>query len=247
MRVICFAFAFFNLPFAVMLAMVCLSTVADNPIVTKQPPQAAAPAHELTFGEYDKIELIANYVVPEGYESRHTWEIDGAESTAYDDGRILAVWARPGTYRATFEAWLINWDLRKQEHLKEHFNLIVQGARPPPDDVDTTDTIGPVFSLVLRNAEELTADQTAALAAIRDWVDQQPAGTAEHHELDIDAVGPDGEPEPRVKEYTDAIPDTSKLPYAFLSKKKRHGGAVMLWAGELGTAAEHITRLQELQ
>ena len=237
MRVICFG----------LVCCLSVSTVADNPIVTKQTPQAAAPVHELIFALHDKIELVANYVVPDGYESRHTWKIEGAESTAYDDGRILAVWARPGTYQATFEAWLINWELREQKHLKEHFNLIVQGARPPPDDTDTTDTtdtIGPVFSLVLRNAEELTADQTAALASIRDWVDQQPAGTAEHHELDIDAVGPDGEPEPRVAKYADAIPDDANLPYGFISKKKRHGGAVILWAGELEDAAEHIKRLE---
>tara|TARA_Y100000310_G_scaffold264049_1_gene274576 strand:+ start:959 stop:1717 length:759 start_codon:yes stop_codon:yes gene_type:complete len=223
----------------------------DNPIVTKHTPKVAAPIHELTFGQHEKIELVAKYVIPEGFEANHTWSIEGAASTVYDSGRVLAVWAAPGKYKATFEAWLINWEAREQKHIKEHFHLVVQGPRPPPDPDDpdpdpdpTVKTEGPVFSLVLRNAEDLTAEQSQALSAIRDWVDEQPATEVQHQELDIDAVGPDGKTEPRVAKYTEAIPDTSSLPYGFISKKKVGGGAVILWAGELVDADETIELLE---
>jgi len=222
---------------------------AENPIVTKQTPVSAAPVHELTFDAHEKIELVANFEIPTGYESTYIWEIEGAESTVYDGGKILAVWAKPGTYRAGFEAWLINWDLRKQQHLKEKFHLVVLGARPPPDDPvvpppDTTETMGPVTSIVLRNAEELTEDETTELSKLRDWVDEQES--VQHLEFDLDAVGPDGKPNKTVATYAEAIPDTAKLPYGFISKKKKTGsGSVVLWAGEFSDADSVIKKLKE--
>jgi hypothetical protein len=229
------------------LVLGCAAVAADNPIVTKQTPVAAAPVHELTFAEHDKIELIANFEIPEGYESTYHWEIEGAESTVYEGGKILAVWASPGVYKATFEAWLINWDLRDQQRLKEHFNIVVQGARPPPtpDPIETT-TTGPVVSIVVRNAEELTSAQTTALLAVRDWAD---ANDVTHLEFDVDAVGPDGTPDARVKAFADAIPDKGILPYGFLTKKKTtgSGSAVVVWAGEFSDAERWIKKIEEFR
>jgi hypothetical protein len=223
-----------------------LSAVADNPIVTKQTPVAAAPVHELTFSEHEKIELVASFEIPEGYESTYHWEIDGAESTVYEGGKILAVWASPGVYKAEFEAWLINWDLRDQQHLKEKFNIVVQGARPPPDpDPSETTTTGPVTSIVVRNAEDLTSAQTTALLAVRDWADQHEVT---HLEFDIDAVGPDGKSDARVKAFADAVPDSASLPYGFITKKKSTGsGSAVVWAGEFRDADSWITKIEDFR
>ena len=231
------------------LVLGCAAVAADNPIVTKQTPVSAAPEHELTFAEYEKIELIASFEIPEGYESTYHWEIEGAESTVYDGGKILAVWASPGLYKATFEAWLINWDLRDQQHLKEKFNIVVQGARPPPDpapDPIETTTTGPVTSIVVRNAEDLTSAQTTALLAVRDWAD---ANDVTHLEFDLEAVGPDGATDARVKAFADAIPDSANLPYGFLTKKKTtgSGSGVVVWAGEFGDAASWIKKIKDSQ
>ena len=229
------------------LVLGCAAVAADNPIVTKQTPVSAAPEHELTFAEYEKIELIASFEIPEGYESTYHWEIEGAESTVYDGGKILAVWASPGVYKATFEAWLINWDLRDQQRLKEHFNIVVQGARPPPDPdpIETTAT-GPVTSIVVRNAEDLTSAETTALLAVREWADQH---AVTHLEFDVDAVGPDGKLDARVKAFADAIPDSATLPYGFLTKKKStgSGSAVVVWAGEFSDAESWIKKIEGSQ
>jgi len=232
------------------LVLGCASVaVADNPIVTKQTPVAAAPVHELTFAEHEKIELIANFEIPEGYEATYHWEIEDAESTVYEGGKILAVWASPGVYKATFEAWLINWDLRDQQRLKEHFSIVVQGARPPPDPdpgPSETTTTGPVTSIVVRNAEDLTAAQTTALLAVRGWADQHDVT---HLEFDLEAVGPDGKPDARVKAFADAIPDKANLPYGFLTKKKStgSGSAVVVWAGEFSDAERWIKKIEDSQ
>lgn len=132
------------------IAIAVVSVMAIPAIVTKRvamiiaaPPvnvgkfesSSASESHTLEFDEYEKIELVANVDVPPGFDAEFYWVLDDAESSVYDGGKILAVWAMPGEYVATFECDMINWEARKRKRIREKFSIVVQGARPPPDPV----------------------------------------------------------------------------------------------------------------
>lgn len=103
---------------------------------------------------------------------------------------------------------------------------IVPDTPKPPDPTLPPVTTGVTYLVVIRENQDLTADQAAMLAKMRTWSDSQP------EQLRQLEVSPDaGSDDDRIKTYTDKA---GPLPWLVISRARTDGtGAAVLWSGEL--------------
>ncbi len=228
--------------------------------LTTSGPISVSTEQEFTFPEHRAIELQADLEIPEGFElAKIQWRTRAiqVDLRPHDDGNTCSVWASPGTYEITLDAWLVNWEAKKFDSIEKIFNLTVQGSRPPPDndDPDVPDppdppTSGAAYSVVIREASKLTADQTTALLEIRDFVDEanDESGNEDlnHHEFAPDAENPDGSANETVKKYVEKIPSGSKFPFGFVVQRDASGQSVIKWSGEIVESSDVIEVLERL-
>jgi len=224
-------------------------TQADpKPVVAKAESRAAEQKTELTFVEGEPIIVRADITIPDGaHEIR--WRVRGdVEYETFERDTILVIGWKPGEYEAEF----LFIDYEAKTLVEEQFIVVVQGPRPPPvvpddpvnPDVDVV-TKGTVYSIILRDAEKLTADQSQTMLEIRDWADQHK--DVEHFEFDVDAENPDGTTNETVREYVDKVPGGAQYPFGFLVQRDASGAAVVKWSGTLGTASETIKRIEGIR
>jgi hypothetical protein len=96
----------------------------------------------------------------------------------------------------------------------------------PPMPPPTPETSGVAYLIVVRNNQDLTADQASTLIHLRQWSDSQPAKVS-HLEISPDAGGSDS----RLKTYIDKA---GQLPWVIISQGRTDGnGAAVLWSGPL--------------
>lgn len=164
-----------------------------------------------------------------------------AESFLLKNGGSVLFWeGDPGSYGVIF----IPNDIA--EGLAARQVKLGHGPQPPPDpdDPDVPDppdpdqpTSGLVWITVIRENAELTADQAQTLIKLRTWSDKQPADKIAHWEFSPDA----GTENANVQAYIDKIPASGKLPWLFVSQRKKgDSGAVILHSGPLPASADEI-------
>jgi len=225
-------------------------------LVAFVPPLGVSVSPVLNFEEHEPIELRAELEIPEGFDvAMIDWSIRGAGASGreYDDANVFAVWASPGRYEIECEAMLVNWEARQFRKIERVYVLAVQGAQPPPFPVDPVtpdppkpiEVTGPLYSIVIRKAELLTADQTEALLQIRTWADRQD--NVRHLEFPPDAVNGDGSENEVVQSYVAKMPSGAKMPYVFVVQKTKAGDSYIHYQGELLSAEQVIDLLGSLR
>lgn len=103
---------------------------------------------------------------------------------------------------------------------------IVPDTPPKPDPTLPPLTTGVTYLVVIRENQDLTADQAAMLAKMRTWTDSQPERFSQ---LEIRPAA--GGEDDRLRTYTERA---GPLPWLVISRARTDGtGAAVLWSGEL--------------
>jgi|TARA_R100000789_G_C3020799_1_gene153453 hypothetical protein len=202
---------------------------------------------EFTYKEHRAIELSADIQIEEGFEiAKIQWRTRATKTDLrpHDKGSTCSVWAPPGKYEITLDAWMINWESKKFDSVERIFNITVEGSRPPPDNPDVK-TSGKVTAIIISEASKQTGNQSDALLEIRTFVDENQDDVSQIT-LDPDAENPDGSKNEVVKEYVKRIPLGSKLPFVFLTQLDDSDRVVVKWLGELETGSDLINRIKEM-
>jgi hypothetical protein len=206
---------------------------------------------EFTYKEHRAIELSADIQIEEGFEiAKIQWRTRAPkiDLRPHDKGQTCSVWAPPGEYEITLDAWMINWESKKFDSVERIFNITIEGSRPPPDIPDPPDDIktsGKVTAIIISEASKQTGKQSDALLEIRTFVDANQEDVSQIT-LDPDAENPDGSKNEVVKEYVKRIPSGSKLPFVFLTQLDDSDRVVVKWLGELETGSDLINRIKEM-
>ena len=178
---------------------------------------------------------------------------DGTTAVTVLQGARCSVWAPPGTYEVTLDAWLINWTAQEFDTIERIFTITIEGARPPPGPTEDDDppppdeqTSGKVFSVVIAEAARLTAQQSKTLLDLRTFADRNQAAVS-HTVFPPDAENADGSKNETVQKYVAKLPSGARFPFVFFVQLTADGRAVVKWSGELpDDATDLITRLEAL-
>ena len=143
-----------------------------------------APEQKLVVVEsFHPIELVCETEVPEGAEAVYLWRCNEAEAHTeeeprlsrkdfrmldVDGGRCVHAWAPPGNYEVEVTVVIAGNSLTKHTSTWE---VIVQGARPPPvdpDDPPPTTKVDRVTYVYERTQRPVPRGVSAALREIND-------------------------------------------------------------------------------
>lgn len=111
---------------------------------------------------------------------------------------------------------------------------------PTPPPAPIPDSFSSLSLVVIRDVDDLTADQAEVLLNLRTWSDAQPPAKVRHYEFAPDQKNELGQTDPVVAGYLAKKPATAKLPYVLLLATDATPAKVA-WQGELPATAKEIT------
>lgn len=188
------------------------------------------------------------------------WRTQGQASyIEVNNGENLAVWAPPGTHSIWLGATItkqitstiVDGNGNEVEVVtavstrKAEFDYIIKvtGAQPPPTDPTdppvTSELIGPVYHVVIRNVEDVTPQQRTELIKVKDYANS--VDDVHYLEFDIDA---DKQP---ALSYVEKVPSPEELPYAFVARSTTTGKAYISWQGTFKKADNSIKEIKALE
>jgi len=162
-------------------------------------------------------------------------------------GDEVCLTAPPGAYTLTQEITTItvDWEakrftLTQATHVTPITVQGQPGPPPPPPPPPIPVTKGLCWTVIIRQTDTMTVDQSVVLSDFRQWTDSQPTDKVAHWEFAPDAIG-----DPKILGYVSKIPSDKRHPYAFICQADAAGKSQILWQGELpATANELIERVK---
>lgn len=112
----------------------------------------------------------------------------------------------------------------------------------PPTPVPPTPVVPAAKSVaivVIRDSEQLDADQSEVLVDLREWSDAQKPEQVRHYEFAPDQTGPDGRKDPLAAAYIAKLPANAALPWAMILNTDQKPAAVV-WSEHLPDKAQSI-------
>lgn len=241
-----------------LLSLLCGPPSLQSDVIESEP-------HEL-------IEIRVDATAPEGYDvATQEWLILSAEVDwrQYDNGSVLVATAPPGEYQARWRGQYIDWENRQFRSEWRVYTIKIRGpptptppptpqpppqpappspnptppAPPPPNPPQPVETTGDLYSIVIRDVTQLTAEESETLLQIRSWCDSQSG--VQHLEFPPDAVDGSGAVNAAVKQWVNRIPPESTMPYAFVARRRTDDGpSHVYWQGELTQANQVIDAIR---
>jgi hypothetical protein len=187
------------------------------------------------------------------------WRLEKpAEYISLDGGKVLHVWAPPGSHEIELTAISVDWDAKVISAQQQRATITVTGAQPPPipplpppgpptppdppQPPAPGQLTGPAYIVVLAEHDKLTTEQAGTLNKLRAWSDSNPA-IARLYQLNPAAAGSDA----RIAAYLALVPASGQLPWCIITRARTdQAGAAVLWSGALPGAEEIIKRVQEV-
>lgn len=219
-------------------------------LVLSGPPQLDTGVIE---GDPHKlVEIRIDAEETEGVSIDYEWLVfdPDCDWRQYENGRVFVCTAPSGEYQARLRIQRTDWENKTQKKEWRVYTIKIRGPPDPevpivdvPDPTKPVNLSGPIYSITIRKAGELTVDQSTAILKIGEWVDKQPATKYQHRTFSPEAVQGDGSASSVVAGYVAKIPSGSSLPYTFVVQSGQ-GKSHVHWQGELLSAEQVIDTLQ---